>query len=396
MNILQQNYDVVVVGAGMVGAAMALGLAQHGWSVALLERHAPDAKLSIIPALRVSAIGCASVRLLKQLDVWRGIEQVRCAPYRRVETWEQPGNCVSFDAAALSLPELGFMVENQVVQKVLWQQLVNHPHIQLLCPSTLQGLSRTGHNWQLTLDTHPPLYTRLVLGADGAHSRVRQLAGLGTLGWQYRQSCLLITVETHPATQDVTWQQFFPSGPRAFLPLFGHWASLAWYDSPARIRQLQAMPLSQLNEEIVRAFPQRLGSIQAHAAGSFPLFRHHVSRYVRPGLVLLGDAAHSIHPLAGLGVNLGYRDVAVLLDVLNNARQSAQDFDSEAVLLRYQQRRRLDNLIMQGAMDALHAAFSNPLPMIKMVRNLALLKLQRSGWLKKQAIRYALGWSEPV
>ncbi|MFI0489367.1 MAG: 3-demethoxyubiquinol 3-hydroxylase [Yersinia sp. (in: enterobacteria)] len=392
MNKFQQSYDVIVVGGGMVGAAAALGLAQQGWSVALLEHEAPrpfDA--DSVPDLRVSAIGCTSVSLLRQLGAWPGIQQMRCTPYRRLETWEQPGSQVIFDAASLSLPQLGFMVENRVLQLALWQQMAECPNLTLLCPSRLQSMVRVGELWQVTLDAQQEIQSRLMVGADGANSLVRCLAGIGISGWQYRQSCMLITVETDTVQQDTTWQQFFPTGPRAFLPLFDNWASLVWYDSPQRIRQLQAMPMAQLNQEIAAAFPPRLGTVKAVAAGSFPLLRHHAQRYVQPGLVLLGDAAHTINPLAGQGVNLGYRDVDALLEVLNQARELAEPWHTDAVLLRYQRRRRTDNLMMQSGMDLFYTAFSNDLPPLKFVRNLALIAAQRAGKLKTHVLRYALG-----
>ncbi|WP_145520251.1 3-demethoxyubiquinol 3-hydroxylase [Yersinia mollaretii] len=392
MNNSQPNYDVVVVGGGMVGAATALGLAQTGWSVALLEHEAPAPfDVNSVPDLRVSAIGCTSVALLKQLGAWSKVQQMRYAPYRRLETWEQPGSQVIFDAASLSLPELGFMVENRVLQLALWQQMAECQNLTLLCPSRLQNMVRVDDYWKITLDAQQEIQGHLVVGADGANSLVRRLAGIGTSGWQYRQSCMLITVEADTAQQDTTWQQFFPSGPRAFLPLFDHWASLVWYDSPQRIRQLQAMPMTQLNQEIAAAFPSRLGEVKAIAAGSFPLVRRHAQHYVQPGLVLLGDAAHTINPLAGQGVNLGYRDVDALLNVLNQARELAEPWHSEQVLLRYQRRRRTDNLMMQSGMDLFYTAFSNDLPPVRFVRNLALMAAQRAGKLKEQALKYALG-----
>ncbi|ENC7789084.1 2-octaprenyl-3-methyl-6-methoxy-1,4-benzoquinol hydroxylase [Yersinia enterocolitica] len=392
MDKSQPNYDVVVVGGGMVGAAAALGLAQTGWSVALLEHEAPQPfEVESVPDLRVSAIGCTSVSLLKQLGAWPQVQQMRYAPYRRLETWEQPGSQVVFDAASLLLPELGFMVENRVLQLALWQQMATCPNLTLLCPSRLQTMVRVDDYWKITLDAQREIQSHLVVGADGANSLVRRLAGIGTSGWQYRQSCMLITVETDTAQQDTTWQQFFPSGPRAFLPLFDNWASLVWYDSPQRIRQLQALPLAQLNQEVAAAFPSRLGAVNAIAAGSFPLVRRHAQQYVQPGLVLLGDAAHTINPLAGQGVNLGYRDVEALLEVLNQAREQAESWHSEQVLQRYQRRRRTDNLIMQSGMDVFYTAFSNDLPAVKFVRNLALMAAQRAGKLKEHALKYALG-----
>ncbi|WP_099111180.1 3-demethoxyubiquinol 3-hydroxylase [Xenorhabdus sp. KJ12.1] len=394
MNNPQQKFDMVIVGAGMIGAATALGLAQEGWRVALLEHQPPQLySAESEPDIRISAISRASVDLLKQLGAWEHVVQMRSAPYRKLETWEQNDSNVIFDAASLGLPELGYMVENRILQLALWQEFERYPNLTLFCPAELKSMQRHGDHktWQLELADGTELNTRLIIGADGARSQVRQLAGIGSRGWQYRQSCMLITVKTEQPQKDVTWQQFFPSGPRAFLPLFDQWASLVWYDSPARIRQLQAMSMTQLEREIFQAFPARLGKVTPIAAGSFPLTRHHASDYVREGLVLLGDAAHTINPLAGQGVNLGYRDVDALLKVLIDAKESLEDWDSLTVLMRYQRRRMPDNLVMQAGMDLFHTAFSHDLPGLKTMRNLALMAAQRSGALKKLALKYALG-----
>lgn len=392
MKTSQKRVDAVVVGGGMVGAAAALGLARVGLSVALLEHQAPqvfDAHSS--PDLRISSIGCTSVDLLKQLNVWPGVQQMRLAPYRRLETWEWESARVAFDATSLGLPELGFMVENRILQLALWQQVEQCENLTLHCPTRLQSLQRVQDHWQVTLSSSETFQACLLVGADGAHSQVRQLAGIGTSGWQYRQACMLITVETNAPQQDVTWQQFFPSGPRAFLPLYDQWASLVWYDSPQRIRQLQALPMAQLKREIAAAFPCRLGSVKAHAARSFPLVRRHAQRYVQPGLVLLGDAAHTINPLAGQGVNLGYRDVDALLAIVEGTREQGEDWACEEVLMRYQRRRRTDNLLMQSGMDLFYTTFSNNLVPLSVARNMALMVAQRAGKLKEHALKYALG-----
>ncbi|MDC9819108.1 3-demethoxyubiquinol 3-hydroxylase [Pectobacterium polonicum] len=386
------HYDAIVVGGGMVGAAAALGLAQQGFQVAVIEQDMPvpfDAASP--PDLRISAIGYASVALLKALGVWPRVQQMRSAPYRRLETWEWANARVVFDAADIHLPELGFMVENRVLQRALWESLQEEEHCQCYCPATPQNLQRTDNGWCLQLADGRQLTASLVVGADGANSQVRQWAGIGISGWQYRQSCMLIGVETSQPQQDVTWQQFTPSGPRAFLPLFDQWGSLVWYDSPQRIRQLQAMPLTQLDKEIAAAFPERLGTVKAFSAGSFPLVRRHAQTYIKSGLVLLGDAAHTINPLAGQGVNLGYRDVEALLDVLINARNAGEEWDSERILRRYQCRRMPDNLMMQSGMDLFYNAFSNALPPLSFARNMALMVAQRAGVLKQRALKYAIG-----
>lgn len=394
MNKLIESYDVVVVGAGMTGAAAALGFAQEGMRVALLEKAQPVAfDPQSAPDVRISAISRASVELLEQLGAWQHVKAMRSAPYRQLETWEEPDSNVIFDAKSLGLPELGFMVENRVLQLALWQECEKYSNLDLVCPAKLINLyqPKQQKEWMLALDDGHTLQAKLVVGADGANSQVRKMAGIGSRGWQYRQSCMLISIQTQQPQQDKTWQQFFPSGPRAFLPLYDNWASLVWYDSPAKIRRLQGMSMEQLTGAISEAFPERLGPVTAIASGAFPLTRHHASRYVMDGLALIGDAAHTINPLAGQGVNLGYRDVDALLKEVTYAREYIQPWNSLGVLKRYQRRRLPDNLIMQAGMDVFYMAFSENLPGLKIFRNLGLMAAQRAGEAKKLALKYALG-----
>ncbi|MGA7510468.1 MAG: 3-demethoxyubiquinol 3-hydroxylase [Erwinia billingiae] len=391
MSEITQKWDVTVVGGGMVGAALASGLAAQGFKVAVLEQQEPaEFDASSNPDVRISAIGAASVALLKQLDVWPLIQRMRCTPYRKLETWEWHTAQVSFDAQSLGLPELGYMVENSVLQRALWQRL-QQQGVELISPARLQAMQPGNGGWQLTLENGDRLLTKLVVGADGANSQVRQLAGMGIRGWNYAQSCMLISVRCEQDAGDCTWQQFTPDGPRAFLPLFDRWASLVWYDSPAKIRQLQAMNMAQLGQQIATHFPARLGKVTPVSAGSFPLVRRHATRYVLPGLALVGDAAHTINPLAGQGVNLGYRDVDALIDTLVASRDRAEDWASEGVLKRYQRKRQKDNLLMQSGMDLFYFAFSTPVAPLRIVRNLGLMVAERSGVLKRQALKYALG-----
>ncbi|WP_370558018.1 3-demethoxyubiquinol 3-hydroxylase [Edwardsiella tarda] len=384
--------NIVVVGAGMVGAAAALGLAQAGLAVTVLE---PQPPASFIPGsdpdLRISAISMASVRLLERLGVWASVCAMRAVPYRGLETWEWQDARVAFRAESLGLPCLGYMLENRVLQWALWQALAADERVTLRTGTALRQLRREGEGWQLQLADGSTLRAGLVIAADGAESRVRSQAGIGIQGWQYRQDCMLISVKTPATPQDVTWQQFTPAGPRAFLPLWPGWASLVWYDSPARIRQVLAMPLPQLTEAIQATFPTRLGPVQAVAAAAFPLTRRHAQHYVQVGLALLGDAAHTINPLAGQGVNLGYRDVEALLAELLTARARGEDWQSLAVLQRYQRRRRPDNLLMQSGMDLFYGVFSNRLPPLVLLRNLGLMAAERAGGLKTRALRYAIG-----
>lgn len=384
--------DVVIVGGGMVGGALALGLAQRGFTVTVIEKNAPPTfDATSVPDVRISAISASSVGLLKSLGVWDSVRAMRAHAYRQLETWEWESAHVAFNAAELELPELGYMVENNVLQLALWQALEAHAQVSLHVGASLKEMRHEETHASLTLTDDNQYDARLVIGADGANSQVRQLAGIGVQAWQYQQSCMLISVQCVDDPGDSTWQQFTPTGPRAFLPLFDHWASLVWYDTPARIRQLQGMNMAQLQQEIARHFPSRLGEVTPLSAGAFPLTRRHALQYVKPGLALVGDAAHTIHPLAGQGVNLGYRDVDALLDILSRAREHGEEWASLPVLKRYQARRRADNLIMQTGMDLFYAGFSNDLAPIRMLRNIGLMAAGRAGVLKRQALKYALG-----
>ncbi|KAF1370963.1 3-demethoxyubiquinol 3-hydroxylase [Yokenella regensburgei] len=387
-----QLTDVAIVGGGMVGSALALGLAQHGFAVTVIEQSAPPEFDPLAPPdVRISAISAASVSLLKSLGVWEAVREMRSHPYRRLETWEWENAHVVFDASELKLPLLGHMVENHVLQRALWQGLAEHPQVTLKTPATLTSLLHDGEMHQLLFADDTDLAAKLVIGADGATSQVRQMAGIGIHAWQYQQSCMLITVQCEEDPGDSTWQQFTPEGPRAFLPLFDNWASLVWYDAPARIRKLQTLSMAQLQQEIEHVFPARLGHVTPIAAGAFPLTRRHALQYVQPGLALVGDAAHTIHPLAGQGVNLGYRDVDALLDVLTSARSHGEAWHSHHVLKRYQTRRMADNYLMQSGMDLFYAGFSNDLGPVRVLRNIGLMAAERAGGLKRQALKYALG-----
>ncbi|SJN53307.1 2-octaprenyl-3-methyl-6-methoxy-1,4-benzoquinol hydroxylase [Vibrio ruber DSM 16370] len=384
-----ETYQVAVVGGGMVGAALALGLAKQGKKVVLLESHQPQPFDAAQPMdVRVSAISMASVKLLESLDVWAHIESMRVCPYRRLETWESVACRTCFDAGDIGLMQLGYMVENRIIQLGIWQAFQQYPNLTVQCPSRLKHIDFGEQANDLHLDNGQKIQAQWVIGADGAHSQVRDFARIGVTAWDYRQHCMLIHVKTALPQQDITWQRFYPSGPRSFLPLNGQQASLVWYDTPQRIRQLSQLPSMQLAQEIHAHFPEELGEIEVVQHGSFALTRRHAQQYVARRCALIGDAAHTIHPLAGQGVNLGFKDVICLLELLSES--SSPD---ERAFVRYEQRRRPDNLLMQTGMDIFYKTFSNSHTPVKIVRNAALKLANHSGMLKKQVLRYAIGLS---
>jgi len=380
------DFDIVVIGGGMVGAAAAIGFAKQGRKVAVVEGAKPHAfEPSQTMDVRISAISQTSVDLLDSLGAWESIEAMRVCPYRRLETWEHPECRTRFSAQSLGLEQLGYMVENRVIQLGLWSSMETYSNITLFCPDKLSNI-QFGDRQSIELDSGAQLVCDWVIGADGANSQVRANANIGVTAWDYRQHCMLINVETEKPQQDITWQQFFPSGPRSFLPLNGNQASLVWYDSPSRIKQLGMMTNEQLRLEILNHFPQELGDIKVLQKGSFPLTRRHAQTYVKNHCVLVGDSAHTINPLAGQGVNLGFKDVATLLDCTNTLEEL-----TTGAFRSYERKRRPDNLLMQTGMDFFYKTFSNDITPLKFVRNAALKLAEQAGPVKDQVLRYALG-----
>ncbi|VFP83204.1 FAD-dependent monooxygenase [Candidatus Erwinia haradaeae] len=387
----KNTIEIIIVGGGMIGAALASGLSQHGFEVVVLEAASPPIFNPLsYPDLRISAITAASVSLLKKIGVWPRVLIMRCAPYRTQEIWEYQIARVIFNAQSLGLSELGYMVENHVLKYALSQQLYTQS-VPIFYNTRLIDLQKRKDYWNLILNNGKNLQARLVVGADGAYSQVRQLVNITWYSWRYAQSCLLISVYCSYNPGDSTWQQLTPSGPRAFLPLFGRWALLVWYDEPAQLHRLQSLTMSQLQKEIQRHFPSRVGKVNPLATTTLPLYRSHAKHYILSGLALVGDAAHTLHPLAGQGVNLGYRDVSALITVLREAREHSDQWASIEVLQRYQEKRQKDNYLMQNGIDLLNLTFSHTCLPFTMVRNLGFIIANHAGKLKKDMLSYGLG-----
>lgn len=390
----RQVVDVIVVGGGMVGAATALGLGQLGLKVALVESRRPQAyDPSQALDLRVSAINIASEQLLSRLGAMDQLKQWRHAPYLGLETWEMPDCITRFHAKDINVPHLGYFFENRLIQLSLWQQIEQLSQVSLYCPSKVKQISRShDDSIYVSLDDGTELEAKLLVGADGANSQVRQWAGIGVTGWDYAQAAMLINIDTKAPQQDITWQYFTPQGPRSLLPLPGNHASLVWYDDANRISQLMQLSHEQLAEQIKAHFPSRLApEFSVSARGSFPLTRRHAQAYYQANLVILGDAAHTINPLAGQGVNIGFKDVDALLNTLASAIGEGEIWWQLDTLAKYQQVRRSENRLMMTAMDGFYSAFSNDLLPLKLLRNGLLKVANIDSPIKRRVLKHALG-----
>lgn len=386
-----KTFDCVIVGGGMVGAASALSLANLGLTVAVIEQISPKAFIkSQDYDLRVSAISLASEHLLSQLNAWQQIMEWRACPYSRLGVWEDNIAYTEFSSNDIEQPYLGHIVENRLVQLSLWQQIEEHSNISLLCPEILSTYTQYSEHVEIELSSSV-ISTKLLIAADGANSKVRNIAGIGCTGWNYNQSAMLINVETEMSQQNITWQQFFTSGPIAMLPLEGNKASLVWYHSRDEIKRLVGLSNSELQKEVTQHFPEKLGNINVESKGAFPLTRQHANQYQQHRVLLLGDAAHTINPMAGQGVNLGFKDVKALQTVIATAIGEGENWSCPTVLSRYEKARRSDNLLMMSTMDALYATFSHPSPIVKAARNFGLFIANKTPILKRQALKYACG-----
>ena len=371
----------------MVGSACALGLAKLGFSIALIETNMPAPfDRTQPPDLRVSAINIASEALLTQLGAWQHINAMRLCPYRRLSVWEKPTCRTDFNCADIHASHIGNIVENRLIQLAIHQALQAYPSVTWFSSTKVSKIT-PGHSPLVELADGQTIASKILIGADGANSQVRQAANIGTQGWQYGQQALGIQIKTSEPQQDITWQQFTPTGPVAYLPLYDGYGSLVWYNKVENIRYLKTLSRQKLKQQIIQHFPQDLMDFEVQQVASFPITRMHANQYVKDKVVLLGDAAHSINPLAGQGVNLGFKDVAALLDGFGQA----QALDKPATLRTYEAVRRRDNLLMMSAMDAIYGAFSNQHAPLRLLRNLGLKLANNSGPIKQQAMKYAMG-----
>jgi 2-octaprenylphenol hydroxylase len=393
--------DLIIVGAGMVGSALALALQEQGLEILLID----GGPLSVGPfdqaadfEPRVSALSVASQRVLERLGVWQGVVARRSSPYREMQVWDGSGTGqIHFSAASVHAEVLGHIVENRVVQDALLERL-HDSSVGLLANARLEQMRRSGDDWLLTLLDGRQMRAPLVIAADGANSAVRRLVGCATREWDYLHHAIVTSVRCAKPHQSTAWQRFTDDGPLAFLPLAGpvgeHWCSIVWSITPAEAARVMALDDAAFCTELGKAFEWRLGEVlHADRRLCIPLRQRHAKRYVEDGLALIGDAAHSIHPLAGQGVNLGFLDAAVLADVLSHALERGERLADERVLSRYERKRMPHNLAMMAAMEGFERLFqADPLP-VRWLRNAGLNWVDELPEAKALFVRQALGLS---
>ncbi len=393
---MSEHYDIIIVGGGMVGAALACALTHSELRIAIIDARAPDTGFTPDTFdLRVSAITRASQHLFENLGAWPGMQSRRVTPYQEMRVWDATGRgSIHFSAADIGEPDLGHIIENRVILGALTERLQAADNIDLLAPATPTRLQPAyPQTASLTLADGRQLRARLIVGADGARSWVRRQLGIDCLGWSYGQKALVATVRPQHGHHDTAWQRFLPGGPLALLPIGQEHCSIVWSCAEEEAEQLLQLEPDVFLQRLDQALGDSpLGRIEhSGPRAAFPLRLQHARSYIGPRVALVGDAAHTIHPLAGQGVNLGLLDAATLAGMILDLQQQGRDFGHMLRLRQYQRTRKADNLLMMASMDGFKRLFSNDNPVLSRIRNLGLSLADTALPLKHRLMRQAMG-----
>lgn len=386
---MTETCDIAIIGAGLVGASLAAALAPSGLTVALVEARAPSEPPDAWDS-RIYAISPGSAAYLAQIGAWQAVDAARLA---RVETMrifgDEPSAQLTFSAYEAGLRELAFIAESGRLQHALWRCVERSPQVSLHCPAACTKLLQHPDYSEVALEDGTVLRARLVVGADGARSWVREQAGIRPAVHDYAQTAVVANFATGAPHHGTAWQWFRSDGVLAMLPLPGNRASMVWSTTDEHARALVALDAAALAREVGAACDETLGALEVITLPSaFPLRLQRVASFVAPRVALIGDAAHNVHPLAGQGVNLGFRDARELAAVLLD-RGAQQDCGDLAVLRRYERARKEDVLSMQLATDSLQKLFTAQAVWVSRVRNAGMRVVENQSIIKSLLVKHA-------
>ena len=389
--------DIVLAGGGMVGLTLGLALAQGGLKVAIAEPMPVGVQTDTKFDGRVSALAYAAIRLFRALGVWPHLEGQAQPINDILVTDGKLGGAPSpfslhFDAAELGETALGCIAENRHIRLALFAAAEKEKNLTIHWGAALTDIAIDAHGIDATLSDGRKIRARLAVAADGRQSPMRDLMGLGLVGWSYPQIGIVATVEHERPHNGVAYEHFLSSGPFAILPMTGNRSSLVWTEKESLAPKMMALSDAAFNEEIARRFGAHLG--RTHATGprwSYPLKFHLARAYVKPRFALAGDAAHGIHPIAGQGLNLGLKDAAALAEVVLDSARLGLDIGGLETLKRYERWRRFDSFMLAASTDALNRLFSNDITPIRILRDLGMGLVDQIGPARRFFMRHAGG-----
>lgn len=405
-------YDIIIVGAGLVGATVAASIASHSSNqnikIAVIDQGAAPVFTSLTdepPEFdpRVVALTQNSIKLLESIGAWSAIKSMRACPYRFMRVWDNEGTGeITFDAEELSQPQLGVIVENRILLSAVLDVLAKLDNVTLLRGESVSELAteqeiedNKKYFKKLTLSNGQILQASLVIAADGAHSKIRELAGLQVRRWSYQQKAIVATVKTENPHENTAWQNFLVTGPLAFLPLdhvSRQYSSIVWSADNDDADRLMELSDDEFKAELAQAFQYRLGVIEhIDKRFCFPLTQAHAVSYIASQIALVGDAAHTIHPLAGQGVNLGLLDAAALATEITRAAERSLPLSDESILRRYQRARKKNNLQFMTLMESFKRLFGTKNLSVRWLRNTGIKKINQITPVKKWLAKKAMG-----
>jgi 2-octaprenylphenol hydroxylase len=387
------DFDVVVVGSGLVGASLALALKTARLKLAVVESQPPRPFAGTAAwDGRVYAISAGSAAFLERCGVWRELDMARVSQVEAMRIFgDDDRSELDFSAYDAGLRELAFIVENRELQRVLWDALKRAQHVEVIAPAVCKSLTPAVEAAQLELDDGRTLHPRLLVGADGADSWVRAQAAIEVETRGYHQTAVVANFATAKPHRGTAYQWFRRDGILALLPLPGAQVSMVWSTAEEHAARLLELARDNLAAQVAAASRHMVGDLELITpAAAFPLRLRRVRQLVRPRLALVGDAAHNVHPLAGQGVNLGFRDARQLAQVLME-RGTQTDCGDHTLLRRYERARREDIVAMQFATDSLQRLFNNEIHWLASLRNFGLRLTNRQAQLKNLLVQHAVG-----
>jgi 2-octaprenyl-6-methoxyphenol hydroxylase len=387
-----KRYDVIIVGGGMVGMSLGIALAQSQLTIAVVERD--DLQSQLLPAFdgRVSAISHGSERVMRSIGVWPYMEAHGQPIYDiRVADGDSLAH-VHYNYKEVGELPMGHMVENRHIRAALLRRAEELSLLTIYPSTQLQTLERDNFSATATLENGGILRASLVVAADGKRSRLRDEAGISTIESGYGQTAIVCTIAHEHPHEGLALERFLPAGPFASLPMKGNQSALVWTEANAVAPAIMAMDDETLVAEIMPRLGDWLGQVRPIGKRfSYPLQLTLATRYIDTRLALIGDAAHAIHPIAGQGVNVGFRDVAVMEELITDALRLGLDIGSQRLLEHYQRWRRFDAMSMGAITDGINRLFSNDVAPLSVARRAGLSVVNRTPFLKQLFMKDAMG-----